>query len=52
MMADPDFLADAKQVKLDISPVTGEGVRCLIESAAATPKDVIAQYTQMITSNV
>jgi tripartite-type tricarboxylate transporter receptor subunit TctC len=51
MMADPDFLADAKQVKLDISPVTGEGVRRLIKSAAATPKDVIAQYKQMIMSD-
>jgi tripartite-type tricarboxylate transporter receptor subunit TctC len=51
MMADPNFLADAKQIKLDISPVTGEGVRRLIEAAAKTPKDVIAQYNAMMVAD-
>ncbi len=48
MMADPAFLADAKSIKLDISPVSGEAVRRLIAEAAATPKDVIAQYKKMV----
>lgn len=51
MTADPDFLADARQCKLDISPVTGEGVKQLIEAAAKTPKDIIAQYKAVVASD-
>ena len=50
MMADRDFLADAKSVKLDISPVTGAAVKALLVAAAATPKDVIARYNAMTTA--
>jgi tripartite-type tricarboxylate transporter receptor subunit TctC len=44
MMADNDFLADAKSERLAISPVSGEAVRDLIADAAAMPKDVIARF--------
>jgi tripartite-type tricarboxylate transporter receptor subunit TctC len=47
MMADKDFLADAKEKKLDISPVSGDAVKALLVKAAATPKDVIAHYNTM-----
>lgn len=44
MMADNNFLADAKHERLDITPVSGEAVRALIADLAATPKDVIAHF--------
>jgi len=47
MMADPEFLADAKSVKLGISPVSGPAVKALLASAAATPRDVVARYVAM-----
>ncbi|NIJ09233.1 tripartite-type tricarboxylate transporter receptor subunit TctC [Sphingomonas vulcanisoli] len=51
MMADPDFLADAEQIKLDISPVSGEGIKQLIQTAAQTPPEVIARYRAMVAPN-
>jgi tripartite-type tricarboxylate transporter receptor subunit TctC len=44
MVKDGDFLADAARAKIDITPVTGAGVRRVIAGMAAAPKDVIARY--------
>ncbi len=44
MMAADDFLADARNQRLDITPVSGEAVRALIADLAATPRDVVAQF--------
>lgn len=44
MVRDRNFLADAKQVNLDITPVSGAEVRNVIAAMAATPKDLIARY--------
>ena len=48
MVKDQAFLADAGKIGLDISPIDGEAVRQLIAEAAATPKDVIARYNQLV----
>jgi tripartite-type tricarboxylate transporter receptor subunit TctC len=48
MVKDPAFLDDAGKIDLDISPIDGEAVRQLITQAAATPKDVIARYNQLV----
>ncbi|MDE2473760.1 MAG: hypothetical protein KGO48_01785 [Alphaproteobacteria bacterium] len=44
MVRNRDFLADAKKVNLDITPVSGAAVRSIIAAMAATPKDLIARY--------
>jgi tripartite-type tricarboxylate transporter receptor subunit TctC len=41
-LADPEFLADATRVKLEIDPTTGEDVAKLISEIYASPPDVVA----------
>ena len=38
---DADYLAEAKKLDLDISPLDGESVQKLIERMAQTPRDII-----------
>jgi len=47
MCKDPVFLDDAKKAKLDISPIDGEAVRVLLAKVAATPKDVVRDYSEI-----
>jgi hypothetical protein len=47
MVKDPEFLADAKRSKLDITPIDGEEVGEIIRRMATTPKNVIARYNQI-----
>jgi tripartite-type tricarboxylate transporter receptor subunit TctC len=42
-MADPTFLADAKQMNLDVSPVYGEALQTVVERMLATPPEVLAK---------
>jgi tripartite-type tricarboxylate transporter receptor subunit TctC len=42
-MKDPDFIADAAQLQLELSPITGERVQALVAQLAATPPDVVAR---------
>ncbi len=48
MSRDPAFVADAEKLGLDVSPIDGDAVVKLITQMAATPKDVIAQFNQMV----
>jgi tripartite-type tricarboxylate transporter receptor subunit TctC len=48
MSRDPAFAADAQKLGLDVSPVDGDAVVKLIAQMAATPKDVIARFNDMI----
>jgi tripartite-type tricarboxylate transporter receptor subunit TctC len=48
VMADPEFIAGAKRLNLDLSPIDGETVRKMIVMAAQTPKAVIARYVQIV----
>jgi tripartite-type tricarboxylate transporter receptor subunit TctC len=48
MVKDKDFLADAVRAKLDITPIDGDAVRAIIAKMAATPKDVVEQYTKIV----
>ncbi len=43
LMADPEFLADAEQTRMDISPTSGEDAQKLAASMLATPPGVIAR---------
>ena len=40
---DPDLLAEAKKIDLDVAPISGADVQALINKAYATPPDVIAK---------
>jgi tripartite-type tricarboxylate transporter receptor subunit TctC len=42
-MKDPDFIADAAQLQLELSPATGEEVQALVAKLAATPADIVAR---------
>jgi hypothetical protein len=41
-MRDPAFLAEAKQMRFDVEPLSGEEMTKLIASLYASPPDVIA----------
>ena len=42
-MKDPDFIADAAQLQLELSPATGEEVQALVAKLAGTPADIAAR---------
>ena len=42
-LTDPEFLADARQQKLDIDPVSGDEIQSLVRSVYASPPEVIAR---------
>jgi len=42
-MKDPQFLADAQRLQLDIDPLTGEQVAALVEQVARTSPDTAAR---------
>jgi len=48
MTRDQAFAADAQKLGLDVSPIDGEAMIKVIRQMAATPKDVIAQFNDMV----
>jgi tripartite-type tricarboxylate transporter receptor subunit TctC len=43
-MRDPDFLADAKKLGVDIDgPLNGEAVAKIVAAVSATPKEIVEQ---------
>jgi tripartite-type tricarboxylate transporter receptor subunit TctC len=48
MMKDDGFVADINKVGQDLSPIDGAAVRKLIEEMGTTPKDVIAQFNEIV----
>jgi tripartite-type tricarboxylate transporter receptor subunit TctC len=42
-MKDPEFIAETKQRKLDLAPVTGDQLEALIKKIYATPKPIVAK---------
>jgi tripartite-type tricarboxylate transporter receptor subunit TctC len=48
MTRDKDFQQDAEKVNIELSPIDGPAVRNLVARSAATPKDVIALYNEMV----
>jgi tripartite-type tricarboxylate transporter receptor subunit TctC len=47
-MKDPEFLAEAKKSKTDISPMTGEEAARIAADTIATPKDVLVRANALI----
>jgi tripartite-type tricarboxylate transporter receptor subunit TctC len=48
MTRDPAFIEEANRMNLEQSPIDGEAVRAIIAQMSATPKDVIAQFNEMV----
>jgi tripartite-type tricarboxylate transporter receptor subunit TctC len=48
MIADPQFLAEAKQSKLEVRPKTGAEVQAAVNAVAQYPADVMAQAAAML----
>jgi tripartite-type tricarboxylate transporter receptor subunit TctC len=48
MFADPEFLADAERVRIDVAPSTGERVQQLVEALYAMPKPVVERAKELI----
>jgi tripartite-type tricarboxylate transporter receptor subunit TctC len=47
-MKDPDFLADAAKVQLEVTPVTGAEVEKLVRELHETPKEIAAKAAGLI----
>jgi tripartite-type tricarboxylate transporter receptor subunit TctC len=50
VMKDADFLAEAKQRKMDVNPVSGAEVEKLVAELYRTPPDVIAETKAMVST--
>jgi tripartite-type tricarboxylate transporter receptor subunit TctC len=48
-MKDPDYLADAKKLDIDVNPVSGKELDELLAELYATPKDVVKKAGDAIT---
>lgn len=48
-MKDPEFLAEAKKLSMDINPLPPQGIEDILKELYATPKDVVAKAAQAIT---
>jgi tripartite-type tricarboxylate transporter receptor subunit TctC len=48
-MQDPDFLADAKKLDIDIAPMSADETRAMVDRLFATPQAVVARIEQALT---
>jgi tripartite-type tricarboxylate transporter receptor subunit TctC len=48
-MKDPEYLADAQKLKIDVNPVSGADIDKLLAELYATPKDVVKKASEAIT---
>jgi hypothetical protein len=48
-MKDPEYLADAKKLDIDVNPVSGKALDDLLGELYATPKDVLKKAGEAIT---
>ena len=47
-MEDPELVAEAEKIKLDVSPISGERLQALIAQLYATPADVVDKARQAL----
>lgn len=47
-MKDPDFLAEAKKIKLEINPVSGDKIEALVRQIYATPPDIAKRAAALL----
>jgi tripartite-type tricarboxylate transporter receptor subunit TctC len=49
-MKDPEFLADAKKIQIDVNPISGSAVAKLINDVYSTPEAILAKVRSIITT--
>jgi tripartite-type tricarboxylate transporter receptor subunit TctC len=47
-MSDPQYLAEAAKLRIDISPLAGGKVQEVVQDLYATPKDIVEQARRAI----
>jgi tripartite-type tricarboxylate transporter receptor subunit TctC len=47
-MRDPEFLAEAEKLQLEIEPLSAHEIDALLANAFATPKPIVAQAAELI----
>jgi tripartite-type tricarboxylate transporter receptor subunit TctC len=50
-MNDPDFVAEAKRLNLEVNPASGEEVETLVADLYRTPRDIVGQAQRAITEH-
>jgi tripartite-type tricarboxylate transporter receptor subunit TctC len=50
MVADPEFLAEAKKRNLDIVPSTGKEIEAVVRQTLAIPKTEVERMSQILSS--
>ena len=48
MTRDPAFMDEIGKMGQDLSPIDGDAVRRIIAQMGETPKDVIAQFSEIV----
>jgi len=48
-MKDPEYLADAKKLEIDVNPVSGKAIEDLLTELYATPKEVLKKASEAVT---
>ena len=47
-MKDPEFLAEAQKLNLDVNPMSGQAIHDLLVETYATPKAIVERAAQAI----
>ena len=47
-MKDPDFMAEAEKLQMEIEPLNARQIEALLATAYATPKDVVRQAGELL----
>jgi tripartite-type tricarboxylate transporter receptor subunit TctC len=47
-MKDPEFLLEAKNLNLDVAPVSGVEVEALLKEIYASPREVVKLATELV----
>ena len=50
-LADPDFIAEAAKLQLEIEPMTGEDIAAMLAKAYAAPKGVVEHAAELVYPN-
>ena len=48
-MKDPEYLADAKKLEIDVNPVSGKAIADLLTDIYATPKEALKKAGEAVT---
>ena len=47
-LRDPDFLAEAEKMQLEVTPVTGERVQDIVSDIYRTPRQIVQKAAMLV----